>query len=49
MLNIIRKLLQQTIDRIDAGNSNITDEEGKQIIDLLNDITEPKISKYQAC
>ena len=49
MLNIIRKLLQQLIDDIDSGNSNITKEEGREIINLLANIHDPYISKYQAC
>lgn len=49
MLNVIRKLLQQLLDDIDAGNSNITEEESKEIINLLASIQEPYISKYQAC
>lgn len=49
MLNVIRNLLSNILDNIDSGNSNITEEEGKQIIDLLSNITEPRLSKYQAC
>lgn len=49
MLNVIRNLLSKILDNIDSGNSNITEEEGKQIIDLLSNITEPRLSKYQAC
>lgn len=37
------------LDDIDAGNSNITEEEGKQIVELLSSINEPYLSKYQAC
>jgi hypothetical protein len=49
MLNIIRKLLEKIINDIDAGNSNITEEEGKQIIDILSEISDDRMSKYQAC
>lgn len=49
MLNVIRNLLSNILNNIDSGNSNITEEEGKQIIDLLSNITEPRLSKYQAC
>lgn len=49
MLNIVRNLLQKILEDIDAGNSNITEEEEKQIVDLLTEISEPKMSKYQAC
>ena len=48
MLNVIRNLLQKILDDIDAGNSNITETEGKQIIDMLSSISEPRLSKYQA-
>lgn len=49
MLNIIRKLLSKYIDDIDSGNSNITEEEGEEIIETLSKISDPKLSKYQAC
>lgn len=49
MLNIIRNLLNKIVEDIDAGNSNITEDEGKQIVDLLSEVNESKISKYQAC
>lgn len=49
MLNIIRNLLAKILKDIDAGNSNITEEEGKQIIDMLSEITDNRMSKYQAC
>lgn len=48
MLNVIRNLLEKILDDIDAGNSNITEDEEKQIIDVLTSITEPRLSKYQA-
>lgn len=35
LLNIIRQLLQEAIDKIDAGNSNHTEEELMIIIDEL--------------
>ena len=49
MVNIIKKLLEKILTDIDSGNSNITEEEGEQIIDLLRNVTEQKMSKYQAC
>lgn len=49
MLGIIRKLLEKLLGDIDAGNSNITEEEGQQIIEMLSSITDNKMSKYQAC
>ena len=49
MNNVIKKLLLQLVDDIDAGNSNITEEEAFQIIEKLKAISDPYISKYQAC
>ena len=49
MLNIIRKLLEKLLSDIDAGNSNITEDEGKEIIEMLSGITDNRMSKYQAC
>ena len=48
MLNVIRNLLEKILNDIDTGNSNITEDEEKQIIDVLTSITEPRLSKYQA-
>ena len=51
MIKLIKKLLLQVIDNIDAGNSNITEEEGVQIIDTIRELTDKqkRLSKYQAC
>lgn len=48
MLTIVKNLLKKILDDIDAGNSNITEAEEKQIIDMLTSITESRLSKYQA-
>lgn len=37
------------LDDIDAGNSNITEEEGREIISMLSEIMDNRMSKYQAC
>ena len=47
MLGIIRRLLEKLLGDIDAGNSNITEEEGQQIIELLSSIADDRMSKYQ--
>lgn len=47
-INIVRKLLAESIERIDAGNSNLTEEEEKEVINLLQTISDEKISKYEA-
>ena len=49
MLKILRNLLQKIINDIDADNSHITEAEQKQIIEAINEATDPKLSKYQAC
>ena len=51
MIDLIRSLLQNCIDRIDAGNSNLSAEEEIKVIELLKSYTNKyrKLSKYQAC
>ena len=51
MLNIIKNLLIKIIDNIDAGNSNLTEEQAIQVIATLRDITDEnkRLSKYSAC
>ena len=50
-LNILKKLLQESIDNIDAGNSNFSEEE---LTNIIKDITKlnrgiKRISKREAC
>ena len=51
MMDIIKSLLQNCIDRIDSGNSNLSADEEIEIIQLLKKYTDKdrKFSKYQAC
>lgn len=51
MIDIIKSLLQNCIDRIDSGNSNLSANEEIEIIQLLKKYTDKdrKFSKYQAC
>lgn len=51
MLGIIRNLLIKIIEDIDAGNSNITEDEATKLIDTLKELTdkEKRLSKYSAC
>lgn len=51
MLKIIRSLLLQIINNIDAGNSNLSENEAIQTIEYLRELTdkEKRLSKYQAC
>lgn len=51
MLKVIRNLLVKIIDDIDAGNSNITENEAIELTKVLQSYTDKtvKMSKYQAC
>lgn len=51
MLKIIRELLLKIVDNIDAGNSNLSEDEALQAIDYLKKLTnkEKRLSKYGAC
>lgn len=51
MLKIIRNLLLKIVDNIDAGNSNITENEAIELTKILQSYTDKtvKMSKYQAC
>ena len=50
LLNVIKEELLKIVDNINAGNSNISEEEGASIISTLKTFTEKDIpmSKYQA-
>lgn len=50
MNQLLRTLLEQTLNNLDAGNTNISEEEEKKIIDILKDCNRGKkyLSKYQA-
>lgn len=50
MLNVIKELLLQIVNNIDAGNSNLSEEQQYQIIDYLKEFTntERPMSKYEA-
>ena len=50
LLNVIKEELLKIVDNIDAGNSNISEEEGASIISTLKAFTEKDVpmSKYQA-
>ncbi len=51
MSRIIRNLLAKIVDNIDAGNSNITENEALELAKVLQSYTDKtiKMSKYQAC
>lgn len=50
MLSTVRKALQLIIDNIDAGNTNLTEEECITIVDTIKRLSQKErlISKYQA-
>jgi predicted DNA-binding transcriptional regulator AlpA len=51
MLKIIKRELNRIIKDIDAGNSNLTEEEEIKLLDIINSISrkDEGISKYTAC
>ena len=51
MLQLIKKLLKQIIDDIDAGNSNVSYEEQCKILHFFQNMTDKdqRMSKIQAC
>ena len=51
MLKVIRELLLKIIESIDSGNSNITEKEALEIINVIKNLTDKtqRLSKYQAC
>jgi hypothetical protein len=48
---LLRNSLLNIVNNIDAGNSDFTDEESDEILDVINKTTntQNKLSKYQAC
>lgn len=50
MLSVLQKLLRKIDEDIDAGNSNISEEEELQIVEILKEYTrkDKPMSKYQA-
>lgn len=51
MLKVIKELLLKVIDNIDSGNSNISEDEGVEIIGMIKELTDKtqRLSKYKAC
>ena len=48
MLKIIRSLLAQILNDIDSGNSNINQEQQKELLDLIQKFTQKQLSKIEA-
>lgn len=51
LINLLRKELVSAIENIDCGNSNLTEEEMSELIDMLSQINKSKatVSKAYAC
>ena len=51
MLKVIKELLLKVIDNIDSDNSNISEDEGVEIIGMIKELTDKtqRLSKYKAC
>lgn len=48
MLKLIRNLLQQIIDDIDSGNSNISQDDQQEVLSLIQKFTSKELSKLEA-
>ena len=50
-MKVIKKLLYQIIDNIDAGNSNLSEEEAIKVVEALREYSSKGegMSKYSAC
>lgn len=51
MIGLIKKYLLKLIDDIDTGNTNITEEESIELVDIIKRLTDrsKRMSKYEAC
>ena len=49
MINLIREVLQQYINEIDSGNSNISEKEQMKLIDVFREINRKELSALEAC
>lgn len=51
MKKLLKKLLLEAIDKIDAGNCNIDDDECHKVIDMISDFIDENryLNTYQAC
>lgn len=48
MLQLIKSAFQQFIDDIDSGNSNINEEQQKEILELVQKINSKELSKLES-
>ena len=51
MIKLIRNILEDYINKIDSGNSNLDEESAIAILKAVNDSTDmtKRVSKYKAC
>ncbi len=51
MIKLIKKYLLKIVDDIDAGNSNLTEDEAVELVDTLKRLTDKdkRLSKYESC
>lgn len=51
MIELIKKYLLKIVDDIDAGNSNISDNEAVELLETVKRLTdkEVRMSKYSSC
>ena len=47
MIDLIKQEGQQLLDRINAGNTNITEKDQMLLLDTIRAISDQKLSKYQ--
>ena len=48
MLKIIKAILQQWIDDIDSGNSNISEEQQEEILEFCQKLTSKELTKTES-
>ena len=48
MVEILKNALKQLINDLDSGNTNIDEEEQKEVIDFIHKLTSQEMSKVQA-
>ena len=48
MIKLIRSILQQFIDDIDSGNSNINEQEQEKLLNLLLEFNQKELSKIES-
>lgn len=51
MINLIKEHLLKLVNDIDAGNSNLTEDEAFKLVSVLKELTdrERRLSKYESC